>query len=151
MGNIEKHKALVEKYSKKPANIPFLCAPRCNVEVFNMLNSKTSQKDAQIQKLQTKMLTGMTPLIKAMEINKDKQVRDLLKDSFQLFAQAHMDQNNDRRNRIRPELGQLKHLAYKENDITENLFGDNLEAESKKAETSAKLSEALKLKHNKRK
>ena len=62
-----------------------------------------------------------------------------------------MDMNNDRKARIKPELGNVKHLAYKDSEITEELFGNNIEAECKKAETSSKLSETIKVKKYKRK
>lgn len=147
----EKLKTLQDKYAKIPANIPYLVAPRCNKEIFSILNTNTTQRDTHIQKQQSKLITGIVPLVKAMEMNVNKEVGKLLKDSFQLLAQAHMDLNNDRKARIKPELGNVKHLAYKDSVITEELFGNNIEAECKKAETSSKLSETIKIKDLKRK
>ena len=90
------HKELVDKQIK-PANTPKLVAPRCNSEIWRIISSSTRQRDEHIQQTQTKLVTGLVPLVYAMEKNIDLTIDTLLKDSFQLLAQAHMDLNNERK------------------------------------------------------
>ena len=58
--------------------------------------------------------------------------------------------NNERKEKIRPDMGIAKHLAFRNNKVTHELFGDGIESEFKKTETSNKLTEAMRGKPFKR-
>ena len=81
--------------------------------------------------------------MQALEKNTDPVIKDLLLDSIQLLAQVNMDINNDRREKIRPEMGKCKMLANRERPTSAFLFGDNLEQEYKTVDSSNKISEAM--------
>ena len=71
-------------------------------------------------------------------------VLTLLTDSFQLLSQANMEINTDRKEKLRSDLGKVKHLANKDQAVSNHLFGNDLEGELKKAEVAIKLADSIK-------
>ena len=63
------------------------------------------------------------------------KVKTAVYDSFELLA---------RRESIRPHLHKAAHIANRDQPITENLFGDEVEAEMKKIEVASKLHQSMK-------
>ena len=145
----KQYKELTEKY-QTPLNVEYLVAPKCNPEIWHMLYepggkmSATQNRDVALAEKQKKLVKGLIPLAQAIDLNKDTEVNKLLLDSFQILAQVQMDHNNERKQLIKPELGKAKHLAFRDSEVTNLLFGDNLESEFKKADTTIKLVEAIK-------
>ena len=138
----------MDKY-QRPKNTNFLCAPRCNTECWRLMPSSTQITDKSLRKSQEKIVKGMTPLVLAMEeLEKDEPSFDKVKtavfDSFELMANMHMDINISRRESIRPHLHKAAHIANRDQPITENPFGDEVEAEMKKIEVASKLYQSMK-------
>ena len=105
--------------------------------------------DKQVQQLQTKVVSGMTPLVHALEeLSKPETSLNTIKDtvihSFELLANMQMDFNLTRKENARPHLHKAAHLANKDTPVTELLFGDDVEAEMKKVEVATKLHQNMK-------
>ena len=141
--DVKLYKELSDKYLR-PDNTNNLVAPRCNIEIWKLLSENNKQRDIKIGKHQDKLVKGLIPLVLAMENCKDDTVLTLLTDSFQLLSQANMDINADRKDKLRSDLGKVKHLANKDLAVSNHLFGNDLEAELKKAEVAIKLTDSIK-------
>ena len=141
--DVKLYKELSDKYLR-PGNTTNLVAPRCNIEIWKLLSENNKQRDIKIGKHQDKLVKGLIPLVLAMENCKDDAVLTLLTDSFQLLSQANMEINADRKDKLRSDLGKVKHLANKDQAVSNHLFGNDLEAELKKAEVAIKLTDSLK-------
>ena len=138
----------LKKQCLRPANCPFLVAPRVNPEIWNLMNVSSRNKDIVLRKTQENLINAMIPLVEAVDMAVSNNLPDLankLKDSLQLLGHSTMDLNNQRKDSIRPDLPlKAKVLTKKDKPVSTLLFGDDIEAEIKKAESNAKLEEAIK-------
>ena len=137
---------LSEKYAR-PENIPFLVAPKVNREVWNLIPEYAQKKDLRLAKQQNQLVQGICPLVKAIEECGDspqlQKIKGLVADGVELLSQVSMDMNYTRRDTMRPELKKASHLASRSIPVTDQLFGDDVEAEFKKIESRTKLSESM--------
>ena len=145
----EEYKLLTEKYLT-PSNTPHLVTPKINPEMLRLMTKEQSKfkqlkdEDAGLCVKQEQLIKGLIPLVQAMDKNTNTEVAKLLMDSFKLLSQVNMNFNQKRKEKILPALGKAKHLAYRNNPVTTQLFGDDIEGEFKKVETTSKLVEAMK-------
>ena len=143
---LKKYQELAEKFSR-PINANYLLAPRVNRELWKIIPEQAQKRDIKSRKLQGKLINGMCPLVQALQVCGSKpefnHVKELISDSFELLANVSMDININRREALRPDLKKASHLANKDMPVTDQLFGDDVEAEFKKIETSSKLVESI--------
>ena len=138
----EEFKKLCESH-KVPENTPMLVVPRLNKEVWDFLPDAVRQKDQRTQGIQKNIVQGLYPLVLAMDKCEDPVVLELLKDSFEILAHASMDTNVRRRNELKPDMRNAKHLTNKDVPVTSLLFGDDLDTAVKKIEQTNKLKEHM--------
>ena len=134
---------------KKPVNTNFLTVPKVNMECWRMMTKQAQAADKTTQKTQEKVVRATTPLVHALEeLSKEAPCLDNVKEaiisSFELMANLQMDLNLSRKEAIRPHLNKASHIANRDNPITTNLFGDDVEAEMKKVEIANKLHHNMK-------
>ena len=134
---------------KKPANTNFLTVPKVNVECWKLMTKAAQVADKSVQKTQEKVVNATTPLVHALEeLGQEspclENVKEAIISSFELMANLQMDFNLSRKEAIRPHLNKASHIANRDNPITTNLFGDDVESEMKKVEMATKLHHNMK-------
>ena len=140
------YQQLSEKY-QVPENIPFLVAPRINSELWGIIPFAKQQQDISRRKSQEKLVNGIRPLVSALEECGNKpeleKVKELISDSIELLSHVSMNINNIRREELKPHLKNAAPLASRSTPITDMLFGNEVEAEIKKIDAKAKLTDSL--------
>lgn len=135
-----------EKY-EIPDNIPFLVAPKVNPELWGIVPFLKQQQDVAYRKIQEKLVSGICPLVQALEECGDKpeflKIKELISDSVEFLGNFNMSINNTRRDELRPCLKNAAPLANRNSPVTDQLFGDEVESEIKKIEARAKLTESI--------
>ncbi|XP_069122555.1 uncharacterized protein [Argopecten irradians] len=135
----DKLKMKLEMYPR-PMNMEHLQAPKVNPEIWRKLSTENKSRDVRVQKAQTRIAKGLTPLARMiallMEVKKNTNmdvrasVDELLKlalDSFTLTASATQEISQRRRELIKPDLNnQYASLCSTHNPVTTMLFGDDL-------------------------
>ena len=128
---------IVSKY-KLPSNCDKLAPPLINGEIWNEIHKK-AQAFRDIQGL---IASGMIPIIKLASLLKDQiksneQAKTMFSDSITLFGQAQYNLSIRQRYMIRPFLKKkYSNLCNLNTPITTSLFGDDVQKEIKKCDTS---------------
>jgi len=77
---IQSDKDAISKIGKqylRPENVNFVCAPKCNKEIWNAVGNNTHSKDLALQEVQKFLALGLTPIINmADKIAKTKEPID---------------------------------------------------------------------------
>lgn len=109
---------------KPPENCEFLCVPISNEELFfeDSIASRFKKNDCMLQKTQTLLTKGITPLVQLLDKlieneSEDSQVFDLATDSLTLLAYTHRDISTIRRKFLKPAVAK----KYKRT----TMFGQN--------------------------
>ena len=130
---------ILTKY-KLPSNCDYMSAPSVNPEIWSEISRKAQTYDKAFQDIQTLIAMGMIPVIKLIQLLKSKmseEAQNLVSDTMVLLGQAQFNLSVRRRYMIRPFLkkkySSLCNIAI---PITNKLFGDDLNKEIKKCDTS---------------
>lgn len=132
---------LVSKY-KLPSNCDKLAPPLVNPEIWNDIAKKAQTYDRFLRDIQTLLATGMIPVIKlskllSSQISKNTDAKTLISDAIILLGQAQFNLSLRRRYMIRPFLKKkYSNLCSLNTPVTCSLFGDDVQKEIKKCDTS---------------
>lgn len=132
---------IVSKY-KLPENCDKLAPPLINGEIWNEIHKKAQTYDRAFRDIQGLIASGMIPIIKLASLLKDQiksneQAKTMFSDSITLFGQAQYNLSLRRRYMIRPFLKKkYSNLCNLNTPITTSLFGDDVQKEIKKCDTS---------------
>lgn len=125
---------------KLPSNCENLSAPLVNSEIWSEINRKAQTYDKSFQDIQTLIGMGMIPIIKLVSLLKSKmseEAQKLVSDSMVLLGQAQFNLSVRRRYMIRPFIKKrYASLCNIATPVTSKLFGDDLNKEIKKCDTS---------------
>lgn len=117
----------------RPQNCPSLITPRVNQEIWKTLQRGTKETDVALQRAQTLIHKGLTPLLHALTSLKEKKDRENLKrvlDAFQLLALGSHTLSTSRRQAMATDLfPQFRPLCAPARPFTELLFGEDQELE----------------------
>ncbi|XP_033730062.1 uncharacterized protein LOC117319339 [Pecten maximus] len=151
----DKIKAKMADYPR-PANIKMLVAPRCNSTIYRSLNQHIKQRDVTFQQTQKRLVSGLTPLARALELlteirKKENTSRadidELLKltmDGFLLVGNASQMFSQRRRELIKPDLNKhFANLCSVSNPVTTELLGDELSQAVRDISETNKLSHSV--------
>ena len=134
---------LKDKYHR-PDNVKYLVTPTINRSVWDMLPRNIRALDVKFQDAQKKIVEGLCPLVQALELcdksNVSSEITDCLMDAVELLGNSTMEYNMARRDAIRPNISAGR-IANKDTPITTDLFGDDVETDLKRIETSRNLAE----------
>ena len=135
---------LKDRYHR-PENVKYLVTPTINRSVWDMLPRNVRALDVKFQDAQKKIVEGLCPLVQALELcdksNVSPEITDCLMDAVELLGNSSMEYNMARRDAIRPNIASAGRIANKNTPITTDLFGDDVETDLKKIETSRNLAE----------
>ena len=113
-----------------------------NPEIWNDIAKKAQTYDRFLRDIQTLLATGMIPVIKlskllSSQISKNSDAKTLISDAIILLGQAQFNLSLRRRYMICPFL-KKKHsnLCSLNTPVTSSLFGDDVQKEIKKCDTS---------------
>ena len=120
-----------------PENLLQLITPKVNPEVWTKLKPETRSRDIRVQKVQLRLVRGLTALTqlaeKLLAAQKDKQNIDihecltLTLNGFAIIANGNIELSHRRRELIRPDLNtSYRELCSTNTPITDYLFGDEL-------------------------
>ena len=120
-----------------PENVQGLMTPKVNPEVWGKLKTETRSRDVKLQKVQTRLIRGMTAMVMvgekitvAQRENKQIDLHDCLKltlNAVALVANGSYEVSLRRREYIRPDLNSSYRDLWSNNTpITDTLFGDDL-------------------------
>lgn len=137
---------MIKKYNR-PDNIPYLVAPRLNELIYKMVPEEQQAIDRSIQGVQKEIVWGLCPLVSGINMLKKKggneDICNVLEDGLEMMARVSMNMNTHRRAALKPFMKDAKHLTKTDVPITTFLFGDELEKEAKKIDSSRKISESM--------
>ena len=130
---------IISKY-KIPSNCDKMEPPSVNPEIWNDIIKKAQTYNKAFQDIQTLISIGMVPIIKPVSLMKAQlsdEVKSSISDAITLFGQAQFSISLRRRYMIRPFLKKkYSSLCSIQTPITGQLFGDDLNKEIKKCDTS---------------
>lgn len=130
---------ILSKY-KIPSNCDKMGAPTVNPEIWADIVRKAQSYDKAFQDIQTLIASGIVPIIKLVSIMKSKvsdEAKSYISDAITLLGQAQFNISLRRRYMIRPFLKKkYSSLCNIATPITNQLFGDDLNKEIKKCDTS---------------
>ncbi|MCG8046246.1 MAG: DUF5320 domain-containing protein [Candidatus Thiodiazotropha taylori] len=130
---------IISRY-KLPSNCEKMTAPTVNPEVWTEIARKAQTYDKAFQDIQTLIATGMVPIIKLVNVLKShmtEEAKSMISDSITLLGQAQYNISLRRRYMIRPHLKKkYAALCNIATPISSMLFGDDLNKEIKKCDTS---------------
>ena len=149
--NIELEK-LAKDYPRVE-NVPRLCVPKLDVELFPAVDQTTRQNDVALQNLQKGLvgaISAMAPVASLM-VNRgdaDSELEDLcgnMVDAMQMVALVDLGLTNRRRELIKPSMQQTyaRALAKGPSGSPEWLYGGNLSQEAKKCEDAKRVAEKV--------
>ena len=150
----EKELDRIRETYHRPENVNFLLRPTVNRAIWDLMPHDIRGNDLNFQYAQDKIISGILPLVQALNIcaqdNIPEALTQCITDATVLFANSTMEYNLLRREAIRPRIAKAGQLANKERPITTELFGDDVEADLKRIETSQNLTDKLKRASNNR-
>jgi len=124
-----KEKELAEKIVR-PSNCEALQVPRINPEIWKELKRETKDGDLGLQRTQTLLNKGLTPLVQVMDRmsqNKDREGLRMLGESLRLLALASSQLSQKRKENVAPDLApQYRQVCSASRPVTQLLFGDEL-------------------------
>ena len=130
---------IISKY-KIPSNCDKMGPPSVNPEIWKDIIKKAQTYDKAFQDIQTLISIGMVPIIKLvglMNAQLSDEAKSSISDAITLFGQAQFNISLRRRYMIRPFLKKkYSSLCSIQTPITFQLFGDDLNKEIKKCDTS---------------
>lgn len=123
---------LGKKYLR-PDNVDYLCAPRCNKEIWNAVGNTAHAKDFSFQDIQKFMAQGLVPIVSiADQITKGKEALDpnhtkqLLGDAISLIGHSFHLISQRRRQSLRNYIhDRYSKICSSDVQVTTQLFGDN--------------------------
>ena len=123
-----------------PSNCDKMDAPQVNSEIWLDISRRAQTYDKAFQDIQTLIAVGLVPIIKLTKIMKGKlseEAQDAITDSITLLGQAQFNLSIRRRYMIRPHLKKkYSALCNIATPVTSQLFGDDLNKEIKKCDTT---------------
>ena len=132
---IKSNKDTISDIGKKylrPENASYLCAPKCNREIWNAVGNFAHSKDLSLQEIQKFLALGLVPIVNLADKFSKKQhvdfdqMRDELSDSISLIGHSFYLLSNKRRQSIKPFLhDRYGKICSSDIPITNQLFGDN--------------------------
>ena len=129
---------IILKY-KIPSKCDKMGPPSVNPEIWNDIINR-AQMDKAFQDIQTLIFIGTVPIIKLVSLMKAQlsdEAKSSIPDAITLFGQAQFNISLRRRYMIRPFLKKkYSSLCSIQTPITFQLFGDDLNKEIKKCDTS---------------
>ena len=132
---------IITRY-KLPSNCEKLAPPMVNPEIWNDIAKKAQTYDRFLRDIQSLLATRIIPIIKLAEILKgqiknNKEAKQMISDAVTLIGQAQFNLSLRRRYMIRPQLKKkYSNLCGVNTPITSFLFGDDIQKEIKKCDTS---------------
>ena len=146
----------LEKLAKdypRVENVPRLCVPKLDVELFPAVDQNTRQTDVALQNLQKGLvgaISAMAPVASLM-VNRgdvDAELEELcgnMVDAMQMVALVDLGLTTRRRELIKPSMQQTyaRALAKGPSGSPEWLYGGNLSQEARKCEEAKKVAEKV--------
>ncbi|MCG8048844.1 MAG: hypothetical protein N0E48_25110 [Candidatus Thiodiazotropha endolucinida] len=130
---------IISKY-KIPSNCEKMGAPSVNPEIWSDIVRKAQTYDKAFQDIQTLISIGMVPILKLVKLMKShmsEEAQTSISDAITLLGQAQFNISIRRRYMIRPFLKKkYSALCNLQTPITSQLFGDDLNKEIKRCDTS---------------
>lgn len=132
---------IVSRY-KLPSNCEKLAPPLVNAEIWNDMPKRAQTYDKSFRDIQSLIATGILPIIKLAsllkpQIKSNVEAKTMIADALTLFGQAQYNLSLRRRYMIRPQLKKkYSNLCNINTPITTSLFGDDVQKEIKKCDTS---------------
>lgn len=132
---------IMSKY-KLPSNCEKLAPPLVNGEIWSEIQKKAQTYDKAFRDIQSLIASGLIPMFELLTVLKDQiqsnvKARTLLSDSITLLGQAQFNLSLRRRYMIRPYLKKkYANLCNINTPITSFLFGDDVQKEIRKCDTS---------------
>ena len=132
---------IMTKY-KLPSNCEKLAPPLVNGEIWSEIQKKAQTYDKAFRDIQSLIASGLIPMFELLTVLKDQiqsnaKARTLLSDSITLLGQAQFNLSLRRRYMIRPYLKKkYANLCNINTPITSFLFGDDVQKEIRKCDTS---------------
>ena len=149
----DKKKSEIIERNLKPENCDLLTVPRVNKEVWNIMFS-SKQKDLLLQKDQKTLIAAIIPIVYSVEklISADEkqsrpdidEIVNDLRDAVTLLTNTSQEMSYKRRDNIRKDIGdKYKAMCSRSTEITENLFGDNVEEQMKTIDKTSNLGKSM--------
>ncbi|MCG8046745.1 MAG: hypothetical protein N0E48_14100 [Candidatus Thiodiazotropha endolucinida] len=132
---------IINKY-KLPSNCDKLAPPLVNGEIWSEFHKKAQTYDKAFRDIQSLIASGISPILELLSVLKDQiesnsKARTLISDSITLLGQAQFNLSLRRRYMIRPHLKKkYANLCNINTPISTFLFGDDVQKEIKKCDTS---------------
>lgn len=132
---------IVSRY-QLPSNCEKLAPPLVNAEIWNDMPKRAQTYDKSFRDIQSLIATGILPIIKLAnllkpQIKSNAEAKTMIADALTLFGQAQYNLSLRRRYMIRPQLKKkYSNLCNINTPITSSLFGDDVQKEIKKCDTS---------------
>ena len=123
----------IGKQYLRSENVNFVCAPKCNKEIWNAIGNNTHSKDLALQEVHKFLTLGLTPIINmADNIAKTKEHiysdtgRTMLTDAISLIGHSFFLLSNKRKQSLRNYIhDRYNKICSTDVPITNQLFGDN--------------------------
>ncbi|CAB0044291.1 unnamed protein product [Trichogramma brassicae] len=145
----DERKQLMEKYPQA-SNCRFLEAPKLNLEIKTILQSAIINRDNRIMLKQGKVAVCLAALTSLLtKLSKKEKVDSIfmiqsISDACRILVDLQRDESLTRKSLILPQLNTtVKAILDKETNITEFLFGNELEEKLRSAKTREKSTKEL--------
>ena len=126
----DKSKSLTTRH-KRPKNVENLQIQKVNEQLWRQLKKDTKSFDFAMQRSQLSLCQALVPILKMMELFKgqhiSQEIKELTGDTFKILAQAVVNSNDARKERIKRDLlPSYRPLCANQPSATK-LFGDKIQ------------------------